>query len=390
MPYAADELLPCVYRSSRPHEQAQKSVRLLRRAPRAAALASCCRLTDVLRCSAMADAADLSRVIALASKGWELMLKGHDARAAEKFSRAAEEAEQALLSPDSLVTCSVRQERLEALLRHVTSSAAAPADADKALREVCFRLLPSVMSVVERRRAAGTLLPGSCRAEEETYQMAMKQQQLELQGCTQASAARNAAVIAPYVGVETYLRVAVSVAYKLNAKGASECAEQKQACLFLSSALDLMTRPREFDRWLAGEPGLVLHLRALIPLVSDMDAPETKMLCAAWQRMLHSGVLCVRGIDKGIDASQQHHVHLRAVAAADLAAGRLQQCALAGCAARESHASQFKRCGACRTVCYCCREHQVEDWPSHKAACKANKAARRGARKAGAAADPAV
>jgi hypothetical protein len=22
-------------------------------------------------------------------------------------------------------------------------------------------------------------------------------------------------------------------------------------------------------------------------------------------------------------------------------------------------------------VCYCCREHQVEYWPNHKAACKA-------------------
>jgi hypothetical protein len=42
-----------------------------------------------------------------------------------------------------------------------------------------------------------------------------------------------------------------------------------------------------------------------------------------------------------------------------------------GCAAREAHPAQFKSCAACRAVVYCCREHQVADWPSHKAACKA-------------------
>jgi hypothetical protein len=45
------------------------------------------------------------------------------------------------------------------------------------------------------------------------------------------------------------------------------------------------------------------------------------------------------------------------------------------------HPAQFKLCAACTTVVYCCKAHQAEDWPSHKAACKA-------ARKA-AAAEPA-
>jgi hypothetical protein len=82
-------------------------------------------------------------------------------------------------------------------------------------------------------------------------------------------------------------------------------------------------------------------------------------------------MLRARRIDEGIDERDQMRQRISAAAEADLAAGRLQQCALAGCATYESHVSQFKRCGACRTVAYCCREHQVEDWPSHKAACKA-------------------
>jgi hypothetical protein len=53
------------------------------------------------------------------------------------------------------------------------------------------------------------------------------------------------------------------------------------------------------------------------------------------------------------------------------AAGELRICALASCAAREAHVSHFSKCGACKTVAYCCKEHQVADWSDHKAACKA-------------------
>jgi hypothetical protein len=31
----------------------------------------------------------------------------------------------------------------------------------------------------------------------------------------------------------------------------------------------------------------------------------------------------------------------------------------------------FKRCSACKTIVYCCKEHQLEHWPAHKRECKA-------------------
>jgi hypothetical protein len=327
----------------------------------------------------MSDSADLTRVIAVSHKCCELVTKGHYARAAEKYSRAVEEAEKALPFPDCLVACSLRQQHLHALMRHATTPAAEPAGAGDALREAFLHLLPSVMAVLERRKAAGTLLPGTCRPVEEAYHMAAVRNNLKLDGWTQASAAEEAAVLAPYVGIETCFLVATSVAYMLTymdslmMKRAFVLSdEQKHAAfLFLASALDLMSRPRDYESWLAGEPGLVHHLRKLIPAVSDADEPATQKLCAAWRRLLRSGVLRAREIDDGIDAAIQQSTLTRTAAEADLAAGRLQQCALAGCAASESHVSQFKRCGACRTVVYCCREHQVADWPSHKAACKA-------------------
>ena len=320
----------------------------------------------------------MSRVIALARKGEELGMKGHDARAAEKFRLAAEEAEKVLPDPDCLVTCALRHEQISALLHHATASAVKPADADDAVREAFLRLLPPVMAALERRKAAGTLLPGSCRPVEEAYQMTVKRQNLELAGITRALAVRDAAVLAPLVGVSTYIIAAACVTYMLvNSKATRVFVlsdEQKNAgYLFIASAMDLMMLPRDYGSWVAGEPGLVSELRLLIPEVSDIDDPATKQLCAAWRRLLRSGVLRARDIDTGIDARDQQEQRMRAAAEADLAAGRMQQCALSSCVARESHASQFKRCGACRTVCYCCREHQVEDWLSHKVACKATR-----------------
>ena len=234
-------------------------------------------------------------------------------------------------------------------------------------------------AVLERCKAAGTLLPGCCLPVEETFQMAVKRKSLVLQGHTQAEAAADAAVLALYVGVETYARAAASVAYMLNnmdtlmfARAFVLSDEQKNAAyLFLASAMDVMMRPRDIDSWVAGEPGIVQQLRILVPKVSGMNNPEAKKLCAAWWHVMRSGMLRVRGIDEAIDRTGRQEQQICAAAEAEVAAGRLQQCALAGCAAPESHASQFKRCGACRTVCYCSREHQLEDWPSHKAACKA-------------------
>jgi hypothetical protein len=62
---------------------------------------------------------------------------------------------------------------------------------------------------------------------------------------------------------------------------------------------------------------------------------------------------------------------MRSRLAAAAAAPSLRGCAHAACAAREAHAAQFKLCSACRAVCYCSKAHQAEDWPAHKAACKA-------------------
>jgi hypothetical protein len=73
--------------------------------------------------------------------------------------------------------------------------------------------------------------------------------------------------------------------------------------------------------------------------------------------------------------------------AAAAAAPSLRVCAHTACAAREAHTAQFKLCSACKTVCYCSKAHQAEDWPAHKAACKAARKAAAAAEKAAAGLD---
>jgi hypothetical protein len=91
----------------------------------------------------------------------------------------------------------------------------------------------------------------------------------------------------------------------------------------------------------------------------------------AWRRLQSSGALQRRGILRHMSGVVACQAHQTATAAATAAARGLHFCALRACGAQEVHASQFKRCSACSGVVYCCKEHQVQDWPAHKAACRA-------------------
>ena len=333
----------------------------------------------------MAEGADLSRVIALTNKGAELALKSHYARSAEKYALALEEAEGLLSgSPDCIIAAALRQEQIHSLLNYACASAAKPADANDVLKKACFCLLPAATDVMQRRKAAGTLRPGTCRAVEVAWSRARTRHALVILGKSHADAEVRSAHGAPYVGLETYMRVASSVVVLIcspEVQHAGELSNEEMevhlttAALFLASALELMMLPRpEFETWLPGEPGMVSCMRMLSPHYKQLAVAgnhAVQQVHNAWQRVLRSGVLHLRNIDEAIATTNLLTTSLRKEAAEVAAAGRLRACALASCAARESHEAQFKRCAACKTVSYCCREHQVADWPAHKAACKA-------------------
>jgi hypothetical protein len=140
------------------------------------------------------------------------------------------------------------------------------------------------------------------------------------------------------------------------------------------SALELVQQPRVLNSvYLGGEACLVDKCRRLLSSTTIIDALPSEwaqQLRDALQHIERSGVIHQRGMKKSLaDALRDRAA--AASAAASAAARGLRHCALPSCGAREAHVSHFKLCAACQTVVYCSKAHQVEHWPSHKAACKA-------------------
>ena len=91
-----------------------------------------------------------------------------------------------------------------------------------------------------------------------------------------------------------------------------------------------------------------------------LDTRLVQLLSGAWQRLQRSGVveaLCDEDAHIVTDADATRALD-KALERNKTAAG-LRRCALPGCGAKEAHPAHFKNCAACRTVVYCCREHQV-------------------------------
>ena len=113
--------------------------------------------------------ASLSRVIALNDKAMSLSGKGHHSRAAKIAGRAIAAA-QALGFEDCLIVATLQIEKCRSLsLHHVATAELSPAGS-AAFRESRMQsfnfgcaVLPDVMVTLQRRLAAGTLLPGTCR-----------------------------------------------------------------------------------------------------------------------------------------------------------------------------------------------------------------------------------
>jgi len=324
----------------------------------------------------------IARVQAFYRKALELSDKGHLLRAANYYGRAAEAARD--LGPDNLVTVEMQQSQA-AMLRNYVGSVADPNTSNPlyviaAYRAECISLLSAVVAALERRRVAGTLLEGKCSAAEEAWYTA------ELRDAGHSSA--SAAGWAPLVGYDTYLLVARNTLCLLaNARSyAGECsATQFEAfAQHVAHAADLMPLPRSFGMQRLGiEPDLTATYTSVMSLdlgAIGLDARLVQLLTEAWLRLQRSGVLETRGILDQIQQRKQSTASERdnraAAIHAALTAPGLRSCALAGCGAKEAHPQHFKRCSACQAVVYCSKEHQLEAWPAHKAACKAARKAK--------------
>jgi hypothetical protein len=322
-------------------------------------------------------AAELAAVNALSNKAFELAAKVHMARSAEKYGAAAAAA-QALGNADCLVTARLRVEEAAVLYSHSLTPGVTAADAAAARERALALLRTAALPTLQRRKAAGTLMAGACRPVEEAWNTARWRQMAVMYNEADPS---GWAWTGAFAGYEAYLGAAVMALSLAQSPSAAGC--HAELVRFAASAADLVAQPRiRNDIDFNAEVGYVEKLTHLDRgRIFTPDASAHELLLEAWRRLQRSGVLRARGIDHGVSMVGPVADAHKSEAAARDASAVLRGCALAGCAAREVHPAQFKKCAACQAAWYCCKEHQEQHWPAHKAACKA---ARRAAAEGGA------
>jgi hypothetical protein len=341
-------------------------------------------------------ALDVSRVVALTTKAVTLEYKGHWARAGEVLAEAVAAA-QALQQPDCHIVAFLQASRANALLMHAQTAGVPEACRVELMRCALLELLPPAMASLERRTSAGTLLPGACRPHEVAW-CAAKTEHAEALVANMPHApacvptAEEMSAWTAYVGYDAYMRTArvalhlCAVRTDIHARRTLNMPEASAvACsAFVENAFDMIQLCTLTVS--SAEAALVRIAQIFIDEQQRFRASSSAggewhaRILAAWRRLQSSGVLQRRGILQTMSEVTAHDTHAADTAAATAAARGLRVCALHTCSAQEVHASQFKRCAACLSVVYCCKEHQVQDWPAHKAACRA-------ARKAAEAAD---
>jgi len=333
------------------------------------------------RAQRVMSSGDLSRVVALTCKAFEPQEKGHYARAVEKGAAAIAAAQELAQEDYCLVVTNLGLMHLDTLYGYAKTPGLDP-EAATAARGESFRILLAAFASLERRRAAGTLLPGTCRGwpEEEWYEQFIRQRQVLNK--EPAFEQEELALQVQFVGYDAYLFAASDAVRALMLNLSSASLTFLLLGRFAVSALDLFEQPRP-EFWgnapLSSENVLANYMQSLTeqcgPLLEEdgpgVLGPPAAELLARWQRFVRSGVLHDRSVDAGAERIRSMSAATSAAIAARLAAATLRCCSLGSCGARELHPGHYKQCGACKAVAYCCREHQLEDWPAHKAACKA-------------------
>ena len=317
---------------------------------------------------------ELSVAAALMRRAAALFGKGDFARAADGFAAAADATPRTLDSPDCLIRADLQLAHAAALVMHALTPGLPPAAAAAANERAYLCVLPTAMRTLERRAAAGTLAACAYSAAERDWWRA----EAALSSCLRGhelSDALNADVLAHLAGYRCFLKAAKmalqAMALLPEEHWSPATAPQWVAFSeFVRAALHMMSQPQLRRLLPAGaslpeEAELASSMRLLVtdPDFNERASRWSGPLLATWARLEHARVTAEAA------PSCEHG------GCAEAESG-LRRCEMmAGCAAREANQAQFKSCAACRAVVYCCREHQVADWDSHRAACKATRKA---------------
>lgn len=311
--------------------------------------------------------------------------KGRWARAAELFERAASAAAAGGAPHDSLVVLDIRIRAGLALL----DQAQAPGSGDDA-QVACARawdVARRAMRTLCARADAGTLLPGGLRADELAYALAVVPVELKVEARERARDADRVAALqadAALFGYATALNAALIVLGRLlpgqMALPPPDPVDASAARFFLLRVLELAPAVRHrFALVLGAEVRLAHALRQVLDPARRgavrgglLDAGVYDALLVTWQRADVQAAFTEHGVLSVLDAGnvEKDWRDQQARRASDAAAAGLRPCGLPACGAREASVRQFKRCGGCKKMAYCCTEHAREHWKAeHKRAC---------------------
>ena len=247
---------------------------------------------------------------------------------------------------------------------------------------------------LERRRIAGTLGVGCCAPQEAVFEMLLDGLGVfasskvdhasapDLDARAILFGAMHPAVHGDKLGYLTFLGAAFHSAAMIAGSGCKELDEASNDvdsfAVFCRAVELIVARHAEgiLPTICSDEVNFFNSARSLLQ-VRFVNGERGEAVRQAWMRLLAScgGRRIMAVADTSflpVDPSLlDQYRELRESLAARNAARGLRRCGLASCNACEIEPLQFSKCGACKAVVYCCREHQVQDWSQHKAACKA-------------------
>jgi len=326
-----------------------------------------------------------SRALALGSKAFELLQRGHTERSDDKLREALASA-RAVGTEDCLVTAFLAVRVAERgihsfidLSNERLERPSAPLDtaSDTAKLREFAEALAGAAAVARRRRALGAHQPAE-QAWHEAYVAAIGS---VVQGCSQSKALEKAKGSASLISSDTTVFAACTALHVLEVATHFDLFSASELSSRLGSACDLideavaLARPQRVNDTSSGGYTTLLRKRlqdgvGLCRQHSFTAAHSERLEEALKQLSLHGGINAAEEarIDQGVkDLGAKRVAAESAASAPELR----RSCALASCGALEAHVKHFSRCAACKTVVYCSKTCQLADWPAHKKACKA-------------------
>ena len=287
------------------------------------------------------------------------------ARDAELSAEAAVQAE-ALFGDDSLVVADLRYAECVGL---AGLAAAASGAEEVALTRRSLAVLLRIIPLLLRRLEANTLLPGTIREEELDYEAHFQ-------------AAMSKAINEPVppravlrerastMGYNTLLN-AIFASLNLLALPLWPAVQKRMVESFVLQGLDVIPRT-------AGIPAHTITGEDCVLVAIQKNISKRiydRAFCAAvlrkWRSDAVSSVLQARGVlQTGITDYEQSNADFEDRKRVDIEKHGLRDCALLSCAKTEKTVTEFAGCSGCRSVVYCCLEHQALDWRAHKKACR--------------------